>query len=121
LGGFVALFVLVLVGVVVAETWFDWRDTQKARVVPEWAKGLALGGLLAVPLAAAAAVFSIWLREDSAGQWSDAFNSRAFWPELVFVLAAMGVVILAVRKKGLRFMLLLGGVVIAAFWLGLTL
>ena len=116
-----ALFVLVLVGVVVAQTWLDWRDTKKARFVPEWAKGMALGGLLAVPLAAAAAVLSIWLRQDSAGQWSDAFNSRVFWPELVFLLAAMGVLIVAVRKRGLRFMLLLGGVVITAFWLGLTL
>jgi hypothetical protein len=31
------------------------------------------------------------------------------------------VLVLAVRKKGLRFMLLLTGVVIAAFWLGLAL
>ncbi len=115
-----ALFVLVLVGVVVAQTWFDWRDTKKARVVPEWAKGMALGGLLAVPLAAAAAVFSIWLRQDS-GQLSDAFSSRAFWPELILVLGAMGALVLAVRRKSLRFMLLLAGVVIAAFWLGLTL
>lgn len=115
-----ALFVLVLIGIVVAQTWFDWRDTKKSRVVPEWAKGMALGGLLAVPLAAAAAIFSIWLRQD-AGQWSDPFTSRVFWPELVFVLAAMGVLVIAVRKKGLRFMLLLGGVVITAFWLGLTL
>jgi hypothetical protein len=120
LGGFVALFVLVLVGVVVAQTWFDWRDTKKARVVPEWAKGMALGGLLSVPLAAAAAVFSIWLRQDT-GQLSDVFSSRTFWPELLFVLAAMGVLVIAVRKKGLRFMLLLAGVVIVAFWLGLTL
>ena len=115
-----ALFVLVLIGVVVAQTWFDWRDTKKARVVPEWAKGMALGGLLAVPLAAAATVFSIWIRQDS-GQWSDGFSSRAFWPELILVLAAMGVLVVAVRKKSLRFMLLLAGVVIAAFWLGLTL
>ena len=115
-----ALFVLLLVGVVVAQTWFDWRDTKKARAVPEWAKGMALGGLLAVPLAAAAAVFSIWIRQDS-GQLSDAFNSRAFWPELILVVGAMGVLVLAVRKKSLRFMLLLAGVVIAAFWIGLTL
>lgn len=115
-----ALFVLVLVGVVVAQTWFDWRDTKKARVVPEWAKGMALGGLLAVPLAAAAAVFTIWLRQDT-GQLADTFSSRAFWPELVLLIVAMGVLVIAIRKKSLRFMLLLAGVVIAAFWLGLTL
>ena len=115
-----ALFVLVLVGLVVAQTWFDWRDTKKARAVPEWAKGMALGGLLAVPLAAAAAVFSIWLRQDT-GQFSSVFSSRTFWPELLFVLSAMAVLVIAVRKKRLRFMLLLAAVVITAFWLGLTL
>lgn len=115
-----ALFVLVLVGVVVAQTWFDWRDTKKARALPEWAKGMALGGLLSVPLAAGAAVFTIWLRQDS-GQFADVFASHAFWPELLVVIGAMGALVVAVRKKSLRFMLLLAGVVIAAFLLGLTL
>jgi len=114
----VALFVLLLVGVVVAQTWYDWRETKQARTVPEWAKGMALGGLLSVPLAAAAAVFSIWLRQDS-GELVGALSSRSFWPELLVVLAAMGVLVIAVRKKSLRFMLLLAGVVIAAFLLGL--
>jgi hypothetical protein len=116
----VALFVLLLVGVVVAQTWFDWRDTAKARVLPDWAKGMALGGLVAVPLAAAAAVITIWLREDpeiAAG----AFGSRVTWTEIAFLAFSMGIIFLAVRKKGYRFMLLLAGVVIAAFWIGLTL
>ncbi|HXO87128.1 MAG TPA: hypothetical protein VN885_00670 [Candidatus Acidoferrales bacterium] len=115
-----ALFVLLLVGVVVAQTWFDWRDTNKARVVPEWAKGMALGGLIAVPLAAAAAVFSIWIREDPAIA-AGAFGSHISWPAIAFLLFAMTILVLAVRKKGLRFMLLLAGVVVAAFWLGLSL
>jgi hypothetical protein len=116
----VALFVLLLVGVVVAQTWFDWRDTNKARVVPEWAKGMALGGLIAVPLAAAAAVISIWIREDP-GIAAGAFGSRISWPAIAFLVFAMTILVLAVRKKGLRFMLLLAGVVVAAFWLGLSL
>jgi hypothetical protein len=116
----VALFVLLLVGVVVAQTWFDWRDTNKARVIPEWARGVALGGLLAVPLAAAAAVISVWIREDP-GVAAGAFGSRMTWPALAFLIFAMSILVLAVRKKGLRFMLLLAGVVIAAFWLGLSL
>ncbi len=115
-----ALFVLLLVGVVVAQTWFDWRDTNKARVVPEWAKGMALGGLIAVPLAAAAAVFSIWIREDPAIA-AGAFGSHISWPAIAFLVFAMTILVLAVRKKGLRFMLLLAGVVVAAFWLGLSL
>jgi hypothetical protein len=116
----VALLVSLLVGVVVLQTWLDWRDTTKARVVPEWAKGMALGGLIAVPLAAAAALVSIWIREDPAVA-AGAFGSRVTWPEIAFLVFAMTVLVLAVRKKGLRFMLLLTGVVIAAFWLGLAL
>jgi hypothetical protein len=116
----VALFVLLLVGVVVAQTWFDSRDTNKARVVPEWAKGMALGGLIAVPLAAAAAVFSIWIREDPAIA-AGAFGSHVSWPAIAFLVFAMTILVLAVRKRGLRFMLLLAGVVVAAFWLGLSL
>src|SRR5579863_5128581 len=85
LGGRVAVFVLILVAVVVAQTWFDWRDTKRVRVIPEWAKGVALGGLLAVSLAAATSVAAVWLRED-AGQWSGALNSRLIWPEVVFVI-----------------------------------
>ena len=93
-----ALFVLLLVGVVVAQTWFDWRDTNKARVVPEWAKGVALGGLIAVPLAAAAAVVTIWVRQDpeiAAG----AFGSRVTWPEIGFLFFSMAIIFFAVRKK----------------------
>jgi hypothetical protein len=116
----VALFVLLLVGVVVAQTWLDWRDTNKARVMPEWVKGMALGGLLAVPLAAAAAVISIWIREDPAVA-AGAFGSHISWPAIAFLAFAMTVLVLAVRKKGLRFMLLLAAVVVAAFWLGLSL
>jgi len=116
----VAVFVLILVAVVVAQTWFDWRDTKKVRVIPEWAKGVALGGLLAVSLAAATSVAAVWLRED-AGQWSGALNSRLIWPEVVFVIGGMGIVVVAARKKWLRFMLLLAGVLVVAFWLEMTL
>jgi len=81
---------------------------------------MALGGLIAVPLAAAAAVFSIWIREDPAIA-AGAFGSHISWPAIAFLLFAMTILVLAVRKKGLRFMLLLAGVVVAAFWLGLSL
>jgi hypothetical protein len=115
-----ALFVLILVGVVVAQTWFDWRDAKRTWVIPEWAKGMALGGLIAVSLAATSSVATVWLRDD-AGQLSNGFSSRLFWPELLFVLASMGILVVAVRKKWMRFLLLAGGVVIAAFWLGMSL
>jgi ABC-type uncharacterized transport system fused permease/ATPase subunit len=116
----VALFVLILVGVVVTQTWFDWRDAKKAWVIPEWAKGVALGGVIAVTLTASTSIAAVWLHDD-AGRWTDAFSSKLFWPELVFLLCALGILVVAARKKWLRLMLLLAGVLVAAFWLGMTL
>jgi hypothetical protein len=116
----VALFVLILVGLVVAQTWTDWRDTNNGWVVPEWAKGMALGGVVAVSLAAATSFASVWLRSPTA-QSTGTFGSRIFWLELGFLASMMAVVVLAVRKKRLRLMLLLGCAVMAAFWLGIAL
>ena len=48
-----ALFVLMVAALVVAQTWLDWRDAKKDWVVPEWAKGLALAGAVAASLTAA--------------------------------------------------------------------
>ena len=45
---------------------------------------------------------------------------RLFLPELGFLLCAMGVIIVAVRKKRLRLMLILTGFLTAAFWIGMT-
>ena len=115
-----ALFVLVVAGLVVAQTWLDWRDAKKGWVVPEWAKGLALAGAVAASLTAATSFASFWL-EDPVNASSNTFNSAMFWPELGFLLCAMGVIIVAVRKKRLRLMLLLTGVLTAAFWIGMTL
>lgn len=115
-----ALFVLMVVVLVVAQTWLDWRDTKKDFVVPEWAKGMALAGALAASLTAATSFASYWLQDSSASS-SGTFNPGVFWPELGFLLCAMGVVIFGVRKKRLRLMLILTAVLTAAFWIGMTL
>jgi hypothetical protein len=114
-----ALFVLVVVGLVVAQTWFDWRDAKKDWVVPEWAKGMALAGAVTASLTAASSFASFWLQDTAASSVSP-FNSHLFWPELGFLLCTMGVIIVAVRKKRLRLMLILTGVLTAAFWIGMT-
>src|ERR1700722_2290586 len=119
LGGFMALFVLVVVGLVVAQTWFDWRDAKRSWVVPDWAKGVALAAAVAASLTAAS-FYASSLLQDSAGQPGDIFNARMFWPELGFLLCAMAVVVVAVRKKRLRLMLILTAVLTAAFWIGMT-
>jgi hypothetical protein len=115
----VALFIVVVVGLVVAQTWLDWRETKKDFVVPEWAKGIALAGFVGACLTAATSFASNML-EDSAGQWSGSLAGRLFWPELGFLLCAMGIIIAAVRKKRLRLMVLLTALLIEIFWLGAT-
>jgi len=116
----VALFVLLLVGIVVAQTWADWRDARKKLVIPDWAKGTALAGILATSLAAVASFASVWI-QDSATQSGSALPSKLFWPEFAFLLCMMGVVIVSLRKKRLRLMLLLAALVVGAFWLGFML
>jgi hypothetical protein len=116
----VALFVLILVGMVVAQTWVDWRDTRKKWIIPDWAKGAALAGVIAVSLAAISSYASVWI-QDSATQPGPDTMSKLFWPELVFLVCMMGVIVFSVRKKRLRLMLLLGVVVIGAFCLGVLL
>ena len=115
-----AIFVLIVVGLVVAQTWLDWRDTKRKWLAPDWAKGTALAGIIAVSLAAATSFASVWI-QDGAGQSNTGFASRLFWPELAFLVCMMGVVVFAVRRKRLRLMMLLAAVAVAAFWIGMTL
>jgi len=118
--GHLALVVLLIVGVVVAQTWHDWRVSSGDWVVPEWAKGVALGGVFAVSLAAVSAFASAWL-QDPASEWGTAFESRVFWPQLALVIFAAAVVFLLARKRSLPWMLLIAGLVICAFWIGMAL
>jgi hypothetical protein len=120
LGGVVGLFVLIAVGVVVAQTWLDWRDSRKSLVVPDWVKGLALGGAITACLTATASYASVWL-QDPASSWSAAPMPRMFWPELGFLALIMGIIVVAARKKRMRLALLLVGVVVVAYCLGMAL
>ncbi len=115
-----ALFILLIVGVVVGQTWLDWRDTQRQIVIPHWASGLALAGVVAASLTTATSMAS-FLVQDTLGGWVSGFGSSAFWPQLGFLLCSMGIIILAVRKKRVRVLLVLAGVLAAVFWLGMTL
>ena len=115
-----ALFVVAVVAVVIAQTWLDWRDAKRDWVLPEWAKGLALAGVIAASLTGVTSLASSWL-QDSTGQWAGGLGSRLFWPELGFLLCAMGIIVAGVRKKRMRLMLVLTGLLTAAFWLGMTL
>jgi hypothetical protein len=116
----VALFVVAIVGLVIAQTWLDWRDARKNWVLPEWAKGVALAGIVAVSLTVATSFASVWIQE-SAGQWTSGIGAGLFWPQLGFLLCAMGIIIATLRKKRLRLMLILTTLLTFAFWLGMTL
>ena len=115
-----ALFILLVVGVVVAQTWLDWRDAKRDWVLPDWAKGMALAGVLATSLTAASSFASAWLQE-VAGKWTPAFASKQFWPEFGFLLCAMGIVVFTLRRKRLLLMLLLMGILTECFLLVVTL
>jgi hypothetical protein len=116
----VALFVLMIVGVVVAQTWMDWRDAKRKWVVPDWAKGMALAGAVAASLTGVASYASYWLA-DPASQSDGPFRASMFWPELGFAALAMGVIMIGVRTKRLKLMLALTAVLVGAFWMGMTL
>jgi hypothetical protein len=116
----VALFVMVVIGLVVAQTWLDWRDTKRNLVLPEWAKGLALAAIVAISLTSATSFASSWLQGE-AGNWSTDLSSRRMWFELGFLVCTMGLIVLGARKKRLRLALFMAGIAAAVIcWVGMT-
>jgi hypothetical protein len=116
----VALFVLIVVGLVVAQTWLDWRNSNKEWIVPDWAKGMALGGVIAVSLAAIASFASVWL-QDAGSPWTGGVVSVRFWIESGVLLATMGAILRAAHRKRVRLAFLIGCLVAGAFLLGMLL
>lgn len=115
-----ALVVLILVGIVVTQTWLDWRDTKRDWVAPEWGKGVALGGLIAISLAAVSSfAASVWIPEEGGG--TSGFGSSHFWLELGFLVSMMAAIVYGTHKKRLRLTLLLGCALTAAFVFVMTL
>jgi hypothetical protein len=115
-----ALFVLVAVGIVVAQTWLDWRDSKKNWILPDWAKGLALGCAITVCVTAAASYATVWL-QDPASDLSNGPLTHAFWPELAFLACVMGVIVAGLRKKRMGLGIFLAGAILVGYWLGTTL
>jgi len=110
----------VVVALVVAQTWLDWRDAKKIWVVPEWAKGMALAGAVACGAYRCNFVRLI-LAADTTSASNSAFNSRLFWPRVGLPVMRHG----SDRNRGparsvLRLMLILTGLLTAAFWIGMT-
>lgn len=115
-----ALFVLGVVGLVVAQTWLDWRETKRNWVVPDWAKGLALAAVVTISLTSASSFASSWLQGE-AGNWSTELSSRRVWFELGFLVCTMGLMVIGAHKKRLRLALLVAGIAAAIVcWVGMT-
>ncbi len=113
-----ALFVLLIVGLIVIQTWMDWSSTRRQSTLPEWASGVGLASVLAVSLTAATSFASYWYQE-TVSQGGTGLSSW-LWLQIGFLLCAMGIVVAAVRKKRLRTLLLLAAILTAVFWLGIA-
>jgi len=112
--------VIVIVALVMGQTWWDWRDVQRKSPLPRWVGGVALAGILAAGFSGAASMGSMFYQH-TVGELRSGFGSSTFWPEAAFLLCGMGVIVASVRKKSVRSLLLVAGVMAFAFWLGIAL
>ncbi len=113
-----ALLVLMVVGLIVTQTWMDWSRSHRGWAVPEWASGVAIAALISAPLTASACFASIWY-QDSLGLNGTGIGAW-FWFEAGFALCAMGIIVAATRKKRLRTLFILSGVLTVALWFSLS-
>lgn len=115
-----ALFVILIVALIIGQTWWDWRDVQREAALPHWVGGLALAGILAASLSGATSMGSL-LYQHTVGELRTGFGSSMFWVEFIFLVCGLAVIVTALRKKSARTLLLVAGVLAFAFWLGLAL
>ncbi|MHB8412487.1 MAG: hypothetical protein ACYDDI_11160 [Candidatus Acidiferrales bacterium] len=115
-----ALFVVLIVALVIGQTWWDWRDAKRGPAVPHWIGVLALAGLLAASLSGATSMGSV-LYQHTVGELQSGLGSGMFWAEFAFLLCGLGVIIAAVLKKSVRTLLLVAGILSFALWLGISL
>jgi hypothetical protein len=113
----VALFISIVVGVIVLQTWLDWRGQPHALPLPAWMGGLALGGILAPLLATGILLFE----QKMAGEWAGPAESHLQWPQVLFVFAAMGILVFAIFKRHTRLVTVLAVLLLIGLCLSLAL
>ena len=113
-----ALMVLLVVALIVGQTWMDWREKRSQWAVPEWASGVAIAALVSTPLTASASFASMWY-QDSLGLNGTGIGAW-FWFEAGFALCAMGIIVAATRRKRLRMLFVLSLFLTVALWFSLT-
>jgi Na+/proline symporter len=94
-GGFVALFVVFVLGLVVAQVFSDWRRTHHGFALAGRDGGLVVGAVFAAAMATGISLFE----QKTAGEWPVHGGSNFFWPQLIFTVVTMGILAFAVRKK----------------------
>ncbi|MFZ0212220.1 MAG: hypothetical protein WBE20_01455 [Candidatus Acidiferrales bacterium] len=115
-----ALFIVLIVALVVGQTWWDWREAQRKSALPQWIGGLALAGMVAAALTGVGSMSSV-LYQHTLSELQGASASALFWPEAGFLICGLAVIVAAVRKKSIRALLLVAGVLVFALWLGVAL
>ncbi|MGH9773391.1 MAG: hypothetical protein ACRD50_00405 [Candidatus Acidiferrales bacterium] len=111
-----ALFIALIVAVVVTQICFDMRESQRQWALPSWARGIAVAGILGAFITVVASMTSAAIQ--GAGRGPSVLGAVFFWPQLTFMLLGLGLVVLAVLKKRLRFFLILAALLVVAFWVG---
>jgi hypothetical protein len=117
LGGFVALFVVFVLGLVVAQVISDWRRTHHGFALAGRDGGLAVGAVFAAAMATGISLFE----QKTAGEWPVRSSSNFFWPQLLFTLITMGIVVFAVRKKRAPVIIALAAILLVVLCLSLAL
>ena len=115
-----AIFVVLIVALVIGQTFWDWRDVKRGPAPPYWIGGLALAGLLAATLSGTHSMGSV-LYGHTVGELQAGSGAGMFWAEVLFLLCGLGVIVAAVRKKSVRTLLLVAGVLSFALWLRISL
>jgi cytochrome bd-type quinol oxidase subunit 2 len=113
-----AFFILLAVALVVGQSWLEWKDTRQRSVLPEWAKGVGLACIVAISLTASTSFASYWYQESLASDSTGA--SPWLLLQIGLVLCGMAAIVFAVRRKKMRTVLIVTGVVAAFGWLGVT-
>jgi hypothetical protein len=97
----------------------DWSEDRRTWLLPDWAKGVGLAGVLAISLTAGT-TFAVYCYQESASNPTTGVTSW-LWLELGFLLCGLGVVLASVRRKRVRTLLIISAIFTVILWIGLAL
>jgi ABC-type Fe3+-siderophore transport system permease subunit len=113
----VAWFILLVLAIVVAQVFSDWRRTHHGFPLAGRDGALAVGAVFAAAMATGISLFE----QKTAGEWPARTGSGLFWLQLLFTLVTMGIIAFAVRKKRPPIIIALAAILLGALCLSLVL